>query len=542
MRIISLTLMMLLTACILPVRTAPQRDPAVMIDAFFELQVLYYLAFEKHAYIQLDELYNLDNKTTQALRANNIPPEHVPQVKRWHHKLRSYIVFLLTMQPTDDYGVIKTEMSSLLMHQLRTQSPAQIDLSLSNQDFYRRMRDGEVATTDSSKEGVQIFFGDFLRTVLAMNEQAIHKYHNMFAFENSEPVALCRRANYDDCQELEALHSSGTNTKTLTRDTVTKMVNQTIMELNKVIAELQRLEVESIDSHVFQETDFYSTQVSAKYQEYELILIDAAKRGILPIFFTAVFRKMSGNIHPSGYGEWHHANNKLLTEISSYTVTQAVTELKKELIAYWAEIRKAQRHRYSIDEKTIYLWIHSSEIAVARLLLQKPKYAPVVNFLFHHYEHEVQDKRLQKIIKTALTTVGIGTLALFAASFTPILSINAALSKAIIISAAANFGWIALNVSDSVITHNRQLMMERALLSGTSQQISDNLKMLQEFEAARKNAILSSTIGLSMSAGAYNQILKSLSNSSRPFLSTYIRNLFSIKTYTKEQPNIFIDP
>ena len=66
------------------------------------------------------------------------------------------------------------------------------------------------------------------------------------------------------------------------------------------------------------------------------------------------------------------------------------------------------------------------------------------------------------------------------------------LSKAIIISAAANFGWIALNVSDSVITHNRQLMMERALLSGTSQQISDNLKMLQEFEAARKNAILSS--------------------------------------------------
>ena len=542
MRIVALTLIMLLTACILPVRTAPARDAAMMIDAFFELQVLYHLAFEQHAYIQLDELYELDNKTTQAVLADNIPPEHVQQVRRWQHKLRSYIVFLLTMQPTDDSGVIKTEMSALLMHQLRTQSSAQIDLSLSNQDFYRRMRAGEIATTDSSAEGVQLFFGDFLRTALAMNEQAIHKYQNMFVFDDSEPVALCRQAKYDNCQELEALHSSGANTKTLMRDTVTKMVNQTIKELNKVITELQRLEVERLDSRVLQATDFYSTQVSARSQEYELILMAAAQRGILPIFFTKVFRKMSGNIHPSGYGEWRRAHNKLLTEVSASTVSQAVTELKKELIAYWAEIRKAQQHRHRIDEKTIYLWTHSSEIAVAQLLLQKPQYAPVVNFLLHRYAHEVQDKRWQKMIKTALTTIGIGTLALFATSFTPILLINALLSKAIIISAAANFGWIALNVSDSVITHHRQLMMERALLSGTSQQISDNLKMLQEFEAARKSAILSSTIGLSMSAGAYNHILKSLNSSSRPFLSNYIRNLFASQPPTQAQPNIFINP
>lgn len=541
MQIISLTSVLLLTACILQVRTSSARDHAAKIDTFFELQVLYYLAFEKRAYIQLDELYELDSKTARALLADNIPPEHEQSVRQWHHKLRSYIVFLLTMQPTDDSGIIKTDVSSLLLHQLRNQSSEQIDLSLSNQNFYHRMRAGKVATTASSKEAVQVFFGNLLATALAMSEQAISKYQHMFAFENSEPVALCRSAKYDNCQVLAALPTAST-AKALARDTLTEMVNKTISKLNKVIAELQRLELARSDSRVSHATNFIDTQISARYQEYELILMDVAQRGILPIFFTAVFIKMSGSIYPSSAEKLRRSDNKLLTEVSTYTITQTVAELKKELVAYWAEIRKTQRNKHRIDEKTIYLWTKSNEIAVARLLLQSPKYAPVVNFLLHRYEHEIEDKKLQKLIKAALTTVGIVTLTLFAASFTPLLPINAALSKATLISVAANLGWIPLNVSESVVTHNRQLMMQRALLSGTSQQISTNLKMLKEFEAARKSAILSSTIGLSMSAGAYNQILKSLNSSSRPFLSNYVRNLFATGPPPAEQSDIFIAP
>lgn len=541
MQIISLTSMLLLSACILQVKTASKRDHAVMIDTFFELQVLYYLAFEQRAYIQLDELYELDSKTAQALRADNIPPEHVSRVKRWHHKLRSYIVFLLTTQPTDNSGIIKTEMSSLLLHQLRNQSSEQIDLALSNQDFYRRMRAGKIATTASSKEAVQVFFDNLLAAVLVMNEQALSNYQHMFAFEDSESVALCRRAKHDDCQELAALPVAGT-AKTLTRDTITAMVNKTIGKLNKVIAELQRLEVGRSDSRVYHATNLRDAQISARYQEYELVLMDAAQRGILPIFFTAVFRKMSGNIYPSSAEKLRRSDSRLLTQVSAYTITQAVAQLKQELVTHWAEIRKTQQRRHRIDEKTIYLWTKSNEIAVARLLLQRPQYSPVVNFLLHRYEHEVEDKSLQKLIKAALTTVGIGTLALFATSFTPLLPVNAVLSKATIISVAANFGWIPLNISESVVTHNRQLMMQRALLSGTSQQISTNLKMLQEFEAARKKAILASTIGLSMSAGAYNQILKSVNSSSRPFLSNYVRDLFASTTPTQEQSDIFIAP
>ena len=541
MRIILLTLILLLSACILKVITPSKPDAGVVVDAFSELQVLYHLAFEKHAYIQLEELYNLDEKTAQALRDEVLPAKHVRRVKRWHHKLRSYIVFLLTMQPTDDNGVIKTEMSSLLLHQLRDQSPLHIDLSLSNKNFYYSVRAGEVATTDSSEANAQVLFGDLLDTVLSMNEQAINKYYSMFAFERSEPVELCRKQKYDDCQEMQVSRSFSA-TRALARDKVTLIVNKTIRRLNKAVSDLQRLKVEQTKSQVSQEIGSHNIQTSSKYQEYELVLMNALQQGILPIFFTDIFKKMSGRISLGGDEEERRSIYKLLTEVSSYTITQAVVELKKELVTHWSEIRKTQRNRHRLDQKTIYLWLYSNEIAAARLLMQNPKHAPVVNYLFHRYEHEVEDRKLQKIIKAALSTVGIGTLMLFGASFTPLLHINAALSKAIIVSVAANFGWIGLSVSDSVVVRNRQLIMERALLSGSSRQVSHNLKLLQEFEAARKNAILSSTIGLSMSAGSYNQILKSLNSSSRPFLSNYIRNLFGGGEKTGEQPDIFIDP
>ncbi len=541
MQILSLTLMLLSSACILQVKVASERDSAMMVDPFFELQVLYHLAFEKHAYIQLSELYELDSKTTQALRADNIPPKHELQVRQWHHKLRSYIVFLLTMQPTDDNGVIKTNMSSLLLHRLRYQSPELIDLTVSNQDFYRRMRAGEAATTDDSKESMQLFFGNLLATILTMNQQAINRYHNMFAFEKSEPAALCRQAKYADCQAWETLRIYDP-TKALTLDKVTEMVNKTIGKLNRVRAALQRLEVAQTDNQIPQAADFFTTQISAQYQEYELVLMDAAQQNILPIFFTKMFKNMSGTINPYSPGKLQRSDNKLLTEVSAHTTTQAVTELKKELITHWAEIKKARQHQHRRAEKTIYLWTKDHDVAVARLLLQKPRYAPVVNFLFHRYEHEVDDQRWKKIIKAALTTVGVGTLALFATSLVPMLTISALLSKAIMISGIANLGWAALNIKESFAVHNRQLTMERSLLSGTSQQIENNLKMLQEFEAARKNAILSGSIGLSISAGAYNQILKSLNSSSRPLLSKYVRDLFAPKTSPKAPPGIFIDP
>ena len=542
MQLISLTLILLLTACIFDIKTKSQHDHERVASTFFELQVLYHLAFEKHAYIRLEELYDLDKKTSRALRNNVIPSDNVEQVKKWHHKLRSYIVFLLTMQPTDKDGIIKTKMSSLLLHQLRRELPDQIDLSYPNQDFYRQVRDGKIATTNASEKGRRKFFAKFLATVLTVTEQTMRKYESLFAFEPKTFAKLCYTAKYDDCSKLKAQHVIETDNKTADRDEVTAIVNITINRLNIVIAKLQRLELAKPSYVRTGQIEHYDAQVNSQHQKYELILLAAAKKGILPIFFTDIFKKTSGNIHLNNSKESQRAHNKLLTEVTSSTVKQAVVEIKKELLVYWTEVKKLQQHQHKTSEENIYLWLRNSEIAVARLLLQNPEHAPVVSYLFHKYEHKVNERKFQKVIEVVLTTIGIGTLALFVTSFTPLLPVNAALSKAIIISATANFGWIGLRAEESVVTHNRHLMLERSLISGTSQQINENMRVLQEFEAARKNAILSSTIGLSMTATSYNQILKSLNSSSRPFLSNYIKDLFAPKTHANEPPPIIIDP
>ena len=267
----------------------------------------------------------------------------------------------------------------------------------------------------------------------------------------------------------------------------------------------------------------------------------AAQQSILPIFFTDIFTKRSGKIHLRSWEEWL-SNNKMLTDVTLTTVAQAVVELKKEIIARWATIRKLQQSKRPIKEKDIYNWLSSNEVAAARLLLQSPEHAAVVNYLIYKYEHRVDNKKWQKIIKGALSTIGIGTLLIFAGSFTPLLSINAVLSKAIVISSAANLGWVLLNINESLVVRSYHLRLEQSLLTGTSQRISDNLELLRQFEATRKNAILSGALGLSMTAASYNLILKSLNSSSRPFLSSYIHNLFVTKPQTSDYADIFIDP
>ena len=537
MRIATLLLTLLLTACIIELKPNSRDEGPVAVNSFFELQVLYHLAFEQHAYIELEDLYDLDKKTTHALQNNMIAAPHIELVQKWHHKLRSYLIFLLTLQPTDNNGIIKTEMSSLLLQQLRHQNPAQIDLSRPNHDIYHQLRIGVMATTNSDQEAIQSFFSEFLDTMLLMTEQAIHRYQNVFAFETVPIIELCQTARYDECHTLGA--SDMVLTKTIDLEMATKMVNKNISHLNKIITDLHQLERVKLTTSG--DTNFYEEQIKAYHQRYEFVLMKAAEQGILPIFFTDIFTKRSGDIHLRSWEEWS-SNNKMLTDVTLTTVTQAIVELKKEIIARWAKIKKLQQSKDSVKQKDIYKWLSSNEVAAAHLLMQSPEHAAVVNFLIHKYEHQVDNQKWRKIIKGALSTVGIGTLLIFSASFTPLLSINAVLSKAIIVSAAANFGWLSLNISESLIVRSHHLRLERSLLTGTSQRVSDNLELLRQFEAARKNAILSGALSLSMTAASYNHILKSLNGSSRPFLSGYIHNLFATKSQTSDDTDIFIDP
>ena len=538
MRIATLLLTLLLTACILEFKTNSRPGEPVAVNSFFELQVLYHLAFEQHAYIELEELYELDRKTTHALQNNLLPAQHVELVQKWHHKLQSYLIFLLTLQPTDSNGIIKTEMSSLLLQQLRHQNPEQIDLTRPNHAAYQQLRLGVMATTNSAPEDIQSLFKEFLATMLLMTEQAMHRYEKVFAFETVSLAELCRTAKHKDCHTLGGAETVEV-TKTIDLEMATKMVNKNIHHLNKIITDMHQLD--GIRAITGGDIDFYEQQLSEYHQRYEFVLMKAAQQSVLPIFFTDIFTKRSGDIHLRNWEEWL-SSNKMLTDVTLTTVSQAIVELKQEIIARWATIKKLQQSQRPMKEKDIYKWLSSNEVAVARLLMQSPEYAAVVNFLIHKYEHRVDNKKWQKIIKGALSTIGISTLLIFVGSLTPLLPMNAVLSKAVLVSAAANFGWVSLNINDSLVIRGHHLRLERSLLTGTSQRISDNLELLRQFEAARKNAILSGAISLSMTAASYNLILKSLNSSSRPFLSSYIHNLFVTKPQTSDYTDIFIDP
>lgn len=529
MRIALIFLVTLLVSCVL--QPASPRIELANDGSFFELQTLYYLAFEKHTYVNLEELYQLERKTEIALKHKKIPKQHVLRVQKWHHKLRSYLSFLQTMRPLDSSGVIKTGIASLLLHRMRDASPDKIDLSRPNIDFYRKVLAGKVNVAAPSAAQLREFNKHFLTTGIAMTKQAMSKYQKLFAFEKSSFANLCLSRGYDDCHELQAYTNITTDNDAARREEIRAKVNATIRRLNKAINalnSLQRNEPENIKN-------------LATYQKYEIILMNAAQQGILPIFFTDIFKERSGNIHLHDSKEASITKNKLLTAVTVATIIQAVAEVKLELLARWAELKKLQR-RGHMSQKTAYRWIANSEVAVAQLLTQSPEHAPVVSYLLHKYQQEVDNDKIKKIIRGTLSTIGIGTLLIFTGSLIPMLSINAILSKAIVIGAAANIGWIVYNVSDSIVARSRHLMLERSLLSGTSQQVSDNLELLRKFEAARKSAILSGTIGLSMTAASYNHILKSLNSGSRPFLSNYIRDLFATRGKPQSDLDQLIDP
>lgn len=475
--------------------------------SYEELHVFYYLAFEKHLYISQNELQKLEKETRAALASGIIPSKKITQVKKWHHKLKSYLSYLSITQPTDVNGVIKTEMSALFLNQLRRESSDRIDLNSPNENFFQLVQKRKV-NLNVDENMKRNFFRLLITNTLNATEKSITRYHHIFPFTETDTV----------CQEVDCKQQLAYPLLTFADlKTVTDLVNATITRLNRIITEINSVAKD----------DPATTSVR---QKYEFILYKSAQQGILPIFFTKIFQKRSGKIYLHNQGIFRKVTNNLLTAVTSSTVAQAIVELKKELVSYRVELKKLkEKKRLSPSDETIYQWIISNEITVSRLILQNPEHAVIVSFFLHKYKPE---KKTMKFIVGALTTIGIGTLAIFTANFlVPSLPFGSLLGKAIIISTGANFGWVGIGLLKNFTAHNRYLMMERALLTGTSSQVSESLEFLRKFEASRKSLIISGTIGLSLNSTAFNQILKSINNGTRPFLQDYINDLHADKEH-----------
>ena len=467
-------LTLLNVACVIQRTKTQDADKA---KPYKELQARYYLAFEKHLYVNVDNLYQLDTQTRQVIQEKVLTAEQTIEIKKLHHKLKSYLIFLQIAKPIDANGIIKTEVAAFFLDQLRQQSAQQIDLTADNEEFYQLVRKDQHKQLSILEK--RLFVDTLLDKIIAMAKQSATR-HKVWVEDNNNLPKL------------------------------TAQINDINRRLNRVIGELNNINSKERKNFLsFNKIDLTNPDIVFLNQQYEFILMQAANAGILPIFFTEHFKQHSGRVNLTS---WEGVNNKPLVELSLQVTSKILQELKQK-IAERVQTLENLKKRPTIDDKQVYQLLIDNEVSVAQLILQDPQHILAVNFYIDRYRHS-NKLTSTTLLKGILTTVGVGTLLALGGSF--FLPIGALLGKALVISTVANFTWLGLSINDSIVAHNRYLAMEQAMLTGTSEQVKDNLQFLRKVEATRLRAILSGTIGLSLGASSLGPILRSIHNGTKP--------------------------
>ncbi len=477
-----------------------------------ELQREYQQAFTKRLYINLEEMHDLEAKTRAALQDTSIATRNLAKAQQHHHKLKSYLSYLYVAETLDDAGLIKKDLTALVLDKLRQTPAAIIDQAPANEDFFQRAVAGDFNTIDIDRPAKQEFFQALLATLVAMTEDALRLQYHLFPFISDDFDAICRRYRNEDCTRF----LPNTQTQRLIQssfssiDTVTADVNATIADLNIAINTLNRIQPNK-PKFIFQETDFENEEVIQLYRYHELVLMSALQKGVLSIMFADIFRQRSGNVWLKQNGITA-VNNKALSMITAGTVAAALRETQQDLLDSLVRLRKMQTAKSPPRDKKIYQWAISNEVATARVIAQNPEHALVVANVLHRYQDKARSPTLL-LIDRVVAGVEISCLllivpALVGGSIPALAAFN--LPRAIaLVGTLMNFPWIGVTQTKHVIARNRYLMLKRALLRGSSQRVTYNLKLQHEMQRLHKYAVISGGLGLGMSVPAVGYIIKS---------------------------------
>ena len=523
----SLTFLLLLATVCSPNFSAPYTAAAGDLWER-ELKIEYQLAFEEHLYVNLEELYALEAKTNMALQDNSIALRNFTTTQQHLHKLKSYIAYLHLAAILDEQGLIKRELTALLFHKLRQTAAEHIDIIQTNDDFYQQVRRGEIDTTAVDRDAKQKFFQTLLATLVKMTEDALHLQQHLLPFMRDDFEIICQKDKLCP-QIISQVHDQNFPHQPFSDlEQLTASVNQTISDLNVVIATLNEVQPNK-QQLFFQETNFEDDKVVKLYQYYELALMQAAHRGVLPLMFAETFRTRSGNLWLKQNGI-NSVHNKLLTEVTETTVAIAYQETQQNLLDSLAQLQKMQKRKSSPRDKKIYQWIVNNEVATARIIAQNPVHARVVANLLHRYQHEVRNPRL-RFIDIMVTSIEISCLLMIVpaliANSSPVLAALNLPRTVAFVGTLMNFPWIGLTQTKHLMARNRYLMLERALLRGSSERITYNLKLLHEMQRLRKSAIISGTIGFTLSVPAINYIINNADVGFRNNLVDIVSSIFS---------------
>ena len=509
MQLFNLIILCLLTACV-PNFAAPNRAEDTPDLWERELHVEYQLAFEKRLYVNLEEIHDLEAKTRAALLDTSIAVRNLAAAQQHHHKLKSYLSYLYIANALEDSGLIRKNLTAIVLDKLRQTPAAQVDVTRSNEDFYQQAVAGEFNTTDIDRTAQQEFFQALLATIVMMTEDTLRLQYHLFPFMADDFRSICRRYRNEDCawfaantQGLDLPHQPFSAI-----EQVTTSVNDTVDKMNIVINTLNRLKATK-QRFIFKETDFENKKVVQLYQYYELVLMDALQNGVLPVMFADVFRQRSGNVWLKQNGV-SAVNNQLLTAVTAATVATALRETQQNLLDGLVQLRKMQKAKSPPSAKKIYQWVVNNEVATARVIAQNPAQTLVVAHVLHKYQDEARNPLLL-LMDTAITTVELSCLMLIvpalASSAIPALAVFNLPRNIAFVGTLMNFPWIGMTQTKHVIARNRYLMLEQALLRGSSQRVTYSLKLLHEMQRLRKYAIISGGLGLAMSVPAMNYII-----------------------------------
>ena len=266
------------------------------------------------------------------------------------------------------------------------------------------------------------------------------------------------------------------------------------------------------------EANLKDAEVVTLWENYMNAAVDYAKDGYLPLLFSDSLQKASGDIHLNRRGKWLGLGKveiKMLKPIEQATTTAAVSELQLQLVTSWLTLKNSQ-HITNPDGEQLFHLLISNEIAVAQLLMQQPDHAIVINHLLLDYQFDsCTPKWLRMFQNTALAIdLAFVPLAIIASAITG----GLAVVPLMLMANAANFLWIGVAASRQRVAANRYKMLQRALLSGNSTQVTAGLQRLEKMHRQRKDLIASSTIGSALTVTN----MKMLTHTTRAIAATTV--------------------
>ena len=536
--ILVLLLALVSNACLLRFHSAPQSSEA----EFEQLRKHYALAFENSALIDIAALHALEAKTSQLLQRNLFSGEQLTTVRRWQHKLHSYLAWLSLAQPINEYGLLKQDMLTLFVNQMRNTSVQHIEFDPAAAKFFQQVQAGRINAYDVSVAEKQVFFQALRQAVMAATANSVKTYQRMFAFEPTGWQQLCRKQDASHCERLDSRAADKGHVYADAR-AVADAVNKIIVKLNELRLDLKNTNTvdnwgifdevadelidvrEEIRWKIFQEIDFESEKVVYLFQQYESVLLTAAQEGILPLFLTQIFQKRSGNLFLKRKTFIKDITNQLLTEVTAATAQLAIVEMKKNIMQRWVELQKLQYQVKLVSDAKLYEWIINNEVIAARLMVQQPRFIPAVVDIVSELQQRQRDTLFKRAVRGVLLTVGVASVLVTLSS--RLLSAAGLFAASIVVGDVINFGEVTVGVFDSMALHNRYLMLEQSLISGTSLRIGDGLELLREFHTARKKAIFSGAIGVPLNIGALLYIARRIGTKERIFFIEVLAGYFS---------------